>query len=62
MNFKALHRLSFVVGIIVVLTGCASDDDESSTSKVVLSIGDEITALNETQYRLTAVVQVAELD
>lgn len=60
MNFKALHRLAFIVGIIFVLTGCASD--ESRTSRVVLSVGDKILSLSELQYQLPVVVQVAELD
>ncbi len=62
MNFNAKHRFLIVIGIIFVLTGCASDDDASRTSKVVLSIGDKITPLNDLQYQLPVVVQVAELD
>ncbi len=62
MNFNTIYRFSFLIGIIFVLGGCASDDDAPRTSKVVLSIGDKITALNELQFQLPVVVQVAELD
>ena len=62
MNFNLVYRLSVIIGIMVVLAGCASDDDVPRTSKVVLSIGDKITALNDLQYQLPVVVQVAELD
>ncbi len=62
MNFNAKHRFLIVIGIIFVLTGCASDDDVSRTSKVVLSVSDKLAVLNDLQYQFALVVQVAELD
>ncbi|NNE64636.1 MAG: hypothetical protein HKN34_11185 [Gammaproteobacteria bacterium] len=62
MKFNVVCRLSVIVGIMVVIGGCASDDDVSRTSKVVLAIGDKITVLSEEQYQLPIVVQVAELN
>lgn len=62
MKFNVVCRLSVIVGIMVVIVGCASDDDVSRTSKVVLAIGDKITVVGEEQYQLPIVVQVAELD
>ncbi len=62
MNFNTKHRFLIAVGIIAMLAGCASDDDVPRTSKVVLSIGDTITPLNDLQYQLPIVVQVAGLD
>ncbi len=62
MNFNTIYRFSFLIGIIFVLGGCASDDDAPRTSKVVLSASDKMLVLNDLQYQVPVVVQVAELD
>ncbi len=60
MGFKASQKLFILLGMITLLSACASSDGEES--RVTISAGDTIIPLNDLQYQLPFVVQVADLD
>ncbi len=50
MDFKDLFKLSLIVSVMLLQQGCA-DDDDFRTSKVVIGVSDQISALNDLQYQ-----------
>ena len=60
MGFNALSKTLLTSGLILLLSACASNDGKDS--RVVISAGDSIIPLNDIQYQLPFVVQVADLD
>ena len=60
MGINALSKLFLISGLSLLLGACASDSDKDA--RVTISSGDTIVPLNDLQYRLPFVVQVADLD
>jgi hypothetical protein len=60
MGFKAFQKILTLLSLVLLLGACASDDGDES--RVVISAGDTIIPLNDLQYQLPFVVQVADLD
>jgi len=64
MDFKALSKILTTIGLLLLLTACYSESDNGGSgdeeSRVVISTGDTIIPLNDLQYQLPLVVQVAD--
>ncbi len=60
MGIKAFSKTLLASGLMLLLSACASSDGEES--RVTISAGDTIIPLNDLQYQLPFVVQVADLD
>lgn len=62
MDFNALSKRLITITLLSFLAGCAEEDGGERDSRVVLSAGDTIIPLNDLQYQLPLVVQVADSD
>jgi len=60
MGIKALSKILVTSGLALMLGACASSSDKDA--RVTISSGDSIVPINDLQYRLPFVVQVADLD
>lgn len=59
MGYSTLSKILTIISLLFFLAACESDDDGSPDSRVVISSGDTIIPLNDLQYQLPLVVQVA---
>jgi hypothetical protein len=61
MDISALSKQLITIGLLIFLSACSEDGGEID-SRVVIATGDTIIPLNDEQYQLPLVVQVADSD